>query len=136
MKVDYPLPFNVILESIHCAHELHHIFYHIYYTPMKFARSKSHTMKQKSDSFHILPSSLLYIAVILPPVFMQFPIIFILDVHMKDQKSSYVVRCITSYVISGHPEYSIILHIHNIWQDWSIVIFYKQRQRFFIIKAK
>jgi hypothetical protein len=55
---------------------------------------------------------------------------------MKDQKLSYVVRCITSYVIGGHLEYSIILHIPNIWQDWSIVIFYKQRQRFFIIKAK
>ncbi len=38
---------------------------------------------------------------------------------MKDQKLSYVVRCITSYVVGGHPEYSVILHIHSIWRDWS-----------------
>jgi hypothetical protein len=52
---------------------------------------------------------------------MQFPIVLILDVHIKDQKLSYVLRCITSYVVGGHLEYlTLLLHIHNIWQDWSI----------------
>ena len=31
---------------------------------------------------------------------------------MKDQKSSYVVRCITSYVIGGHLEYLTLYYIY------------------------
>jgi hypothetical protein len=31
-------------------------------------------------------------------------LLLILDVHIKDQKLSYVTQCVTSYVVSGHPE--------------------------------